>query len=114
MSKRNRTESTTTTDEPVVAVRPPGPLAPWRLTLSVAVAAATTGMPLVDAAATGEQLDLALGKSFGAALLTWIAVGGINRVLADTDRAGAGDDAAVHDTEPLGAPAGAPQDALSS
>ena len=59
----------------------PGPLAPWRLCLVVALAAVTTGMPLVNAAKTGVGLDMALLRSFGIAFLAWVALGRINRVL---------------------------------
>jgi hypothetical protein len=67
----------------------PGPLGPWRLSLSVAVAGLTTGLPLIHAAQTGVQLDLALLRSFGIAFLTWWLLGRINRVLiqAALDRA---------------------------
>ena len=65
--------------------RLPGPLAPWRLSLVVALAAATTGMPLLRAASTGAQLDVALLRSFGIAFLAWIALGKINKVLAQVE-----------------------------
>lgn len=63
--------------------RPPGPLAPWRLSIVVAVSAITTGQALLDAAQTGIQLDLALMRSFGVAFVLWIVLGKINRVLGD-------------------------------
>lgn len=78
MSKRSEV-----TDEVV----PSGPLGPWRLSLSIIVAAAFTGMPLSDAATTGDGLDLALLRSFGVAFLTWIAVGRVNRMLGQAELA---------------------------
>ena len=71
--------------EVVVLRRLPGPLAPWRLSLVVALAAATTGMPLLRAASSGEQLDYALLRSFGIAFLAWIALGKINKVLGQVE-----------------------------
>ena len=83
MGKRSKDEDVeTATDgghETVVAVA--GPLAPWRLVLVVALAAVTTGMPLMHAAQTGVGLDMALLRSFGIAFLAWVALGRINRVL---------------------------------
>lgn len=69
----------------VAVQRAPGPLAVWRLPMSVGVAAAFTGMPFVDAVTTGQHLDLALGRSFGAAFLVWIATGRVNNILADAE-----------------------------
>ncbi len=60
-----------------------GPLAPWRLSLSVAASIVFTGMPLVDAATTGIDVDTALLRSFGVAFLTWVALGALNRALID-------------------------------
>jgi hypothetical protein len=62
-------------------VASPGPLTRWRLLLAVGVSAVTTGSTLCSAVGTGEQLDLALLRSFGVWVLTWIAVGRIDRVL---------------------------------
>lgn len=59
----------------------PGPLAPWKLSIAVAVSAALTGMPLYDAAMTGVGIDMALIRSFGLAFGVWIAVGMANKVL---------------------------------
>jgi hypothetical protein len=69
------------------AHRPAGPLGPWKLSLSVVVAAACTGMPLTRAATSGVGLDMALARSFGAGFLTWIVVGSVNRVIASADAA---------------------------
>jgi len=79
MGKRSKADPAEAAAETVPVA--PGPLAPWRLALVVALAAATTGMPLLDAAKTGVGLDLALLRSFGIAFLGWIALGRINHVL---------------------------------
>ena len=82
MGKRSKSESESdaveTADEITV---PAGFLAQWRLVLVIAVAAVTTGSPLVSAASTGVGLDMALLRSFGIAFVTWIALGKINSVL---------------------------------
>ncbi|MGE0000369.1 MAG: hypothetical protein AB7L17_21855 [Ilumatobacteraceae bacterium] len=75
MSKRER------------AHRPAGPLGPWKLSLSVVVAAAFTGMPLTRAATSGVGLDMALARSFGAGFLTWVVVGSVNRIVANAEAA---------------------------
>lgn len=64
----------------------PGPIAPWRLSLAVACSGAFTGRALLDAASTGQHLDLALGRSFGAACLVWVAAGKVNRMFIDVER----------------------------
>ena len=64
----------------------PGPLAAWRLTLAVGCSGLLTGSALLDAASTGQHLDLALGRSFGAACLMWVAVGKVNRMFIDVER----------------------------
>jgi hypothetical protein len=98
MARQKHTQVTTLTS----ATQPsPGPLAVWRLPLSVGVAAACTGMPLLDALTTGQHLDLALGRSFGAAFFVWIATGRVNHILADAetrrvDRSDAPTDADEH------------------
>ena len=58
-----------------------GPLGPWRLALAITAAAVFTGLPLFDAATTGVGADMALLRSLGVALLTWVAVGALNRAL---------------------------------
>jgi hypothetical protein len=65
----------------------PGPLAPWRLSIAVAVSAAFTGLDLYDAAMTGVGVDMTLIRSFGVAFVVWIAVGFVNRVLRDAQAA---------------------------
>jgi hypothetical protein len=66
--------------------RLPGPIAKYRLLLAVAACAVMTGRPLLDAASSGQHLDLALGRSFAAAALVWVAAGRANRVLIDAER----------------------------
>ena len=65
----------------------PGPLAPWKLSIAVAVSAAFTGLDLYDSAMTGVGVDMALIRSFGVAFAVWIAVGFVNRVLRDAQAA---------------------------
>lgn len=74
--------SGTATGRPVAV---PGPLAPWRLSIVVGIAAMTTGEPLIAAAETGSGLDMALLRSFGIAFLAWVALGKINRTLAQAE-----------------------------
>jgi hypothetical protein len=70
------------------AARPdPGPLAPWRLSICVAVSAAFTGQALFDAAMTGVGIDGALLRSFGVAFGLWVAVGFVNRLLLQAQQA---------------------------
>ena len=71
--------------------RPPGPLAPWKLSISVAASAALTGMPLTDAAMSGIGIDMALLRSFGTAFFVWIAVGFVNKVLLQAEAKAATD-----------------------
>jgi hypothetical protein len=59
----------------------PGPLAPWRLVITVAATAVLTGQPLLGAVRTGESVDFALLRSFGVAALVWFSIGMVNRVL---------------------------------
>lgn len=59
----------------------PGPLAPWRLVITVAATAVLTGQRLLDAVRTGDSVDFALLRSFGVAALVWFSVGMVNRVL---------------------------------
>jgi hypothetical protein len=86
MGKRSKDADEASEVETITAL--PGPLAPWRLVLCVALAAVTTGMPLMAAARTGVGLDMALLRSFGIAFVAWVALGKINRVLgqAATDK----------------------------
>ena len=68
------------------ARRGPGPIGAWRLTLSVGSSALMTGRALLDSAMSGQHLDLALGRSFGAACVVWIASGTVNRIFVDLER----------------------------
>ncbi len=62
--------------------RKTGPVAPWRLSLSVALSAVLTGTKLLDALETdGANLDFALLRSFGVGFCAWFILGLINRVL---------------------------------
>ncbi len=60
---------------------PPGPLAPFRLLLTVSVSAVTTGLPLWNAWMSGYDVDIALGRSFAVAFVLWIVLGRISRML---------------------------------
>ncbi|MEX1107062.1 MAG: hypothetical protein WEB78_12760 [Ilumatobacteraceae bacterium] len=77
------------TDE-VISKKGLGPLGPWRLAIAIGTSAAFTGMPLVDAATTGVDIDMALLRSLGVAFLTWISVGALNKALFDIPPAAAG------------------------
>ena len=59
----------------------PGPLAPWRLVITVAATAVLTGQSLLGAVRTGYAVDFALLRSFGVAALVWFSIGMVNRVL---------------------------------
>jgi len=75
-----------------VAPPPPGPLAPWKLSIAIAASAALTGLALYDAAMTGVGVDMALLRSFGAAFFVWIAIGFVNKVLLQADAGALADD----------------------
>lgn len=84
-SSKGPKSSGQTADAGVVPVHIAGPIAAWRLSVSVVASAVATGMPLLDAATTGNHLDLALGRSFAAACVVWFAAGRVNRVLVDVE-----------------------------
>jgi len=63
-----------------------GPIGAWRLTLAVVTSGVLTGRALLDSAMSGQHLDLALGRSFGAACVIWIASGQVNRIFVDLER----------------------------
>jgi hypothetical protein len=65
-----------------------GPLGPWRLSIAVLVAVLTSGMTLYHAASTGVGMDMALGRSFAIAFVTWIVLGNINKMLAIAEARG--------------------------
>jgi hypothetical protein len=88
MGKKNKETLEDLERAAVGTLRPdPGPLAPWKLSIAVAVSAAFTGLALYDAAMTGIGVDMALLRSFGVAFGVWIAVGLVNRVLRDAQAA---------------------------
>lgn len=86
MSKRGESDTDESADSVEVA-RASGPLGPWRLSLSIVVAAVFTGMPLADAATSGTGVDSALVRSLVVAAFTWVALTCVNRVLADATAA---------------------------
>lgn len=59
----------------------PGPLAPWRLVITVVATVVLTGQRLLDALMSGIDTDFALLRSFGVAALIWFSIGMVNRVL---------------------------------
>ncbi|MGH9134082.1 MAG: hypothetical protein ACRDZZ_09110 [Ilumatobacteraceae bacterium] len=59
-----------------------GPLAPWRLVLVMLAVATTSGTPLLQSVRTGAGLDLALGRALVVAIVLWVLLGWIDRVLA--------------------------------
>jgi hypothetical protein len=65
-----------------------GPLGPWRLSIAVLVTALTSGSALFRSATTGVGVDMALGRSFGIAFVTWIVLGSINKMLATAEALG--------------------------
>ena len=70
------------------AVRPAsGPIGPWRLALVVLAVAGTSGAVLAQSVQTGVGLDLALGRALGVAVVLWILLGSIDRVLARAQHA---------------------------
>jgi hypothetical protein len=59
-----------------------GPIGPWRLALVMLAVASTSGAVLAQSVQTGVGLDLALGRALGVAVVLWILLGSIDRVLA--------------------------------
>lgn len=59
-----------------------GPLGPWRLALVMLAVVSTSGAVLAQAVQTGVGLDLALVRALGVAVVLWILLGSIDRVLA--------------------------------
>lgn len=59
-----------------------GPLAPYRLVMTIGFALAVAGMPLWDSIETGNGLDEAMLRIGGAGVLMWVLSGHINRILA--------------------------------
>lgn len=65
----------------------PGPLAPWRLSIAVAVSALLTGQTLFDSAMTGVGIDGALLRSLGVAVAVFVGLGIVNRLLVQAQEA---------------------------
>jgi hypothetical protein len=59
-----------------------GPLGPWRLVLVMLAVAGTSGAVLAQAVQTGVGLDNALARALGVAVVLWILLGSIDRMLA--------------------------------
>ena len=68
----------------IVVRRPrrPGPLGPYRFTITTAFAAVVTGAPLWRSLETGVGIDAALIRTGVASLLMWVLAGHVNRILA--------------------------------
>ncbi len=67
--------------EQAEGIKVPGPLAPWKLVITVVATAVLTGQQLLDATSSGVGVDFALLRSFAVAALVWFSVGMVNRVL---------------------------------
>lgn len=81
--------NTDTVDTPEfhLVVRHPnrrGPLAPYRFAITVVFAFAVSGAALWDATETGVGIDIALLRTAASALLAWIIVGRISKILASS------------------------------
>ncbi|HEX4982358.1 MAG TPA: hypothetical protein VFV63_11690 [Ilumatobacteraceae bacterium] len=64
-----------------------GPLGPWRLALVMLAVVSTSGAVLAQSVQTGDGLDLALGRALGVAIVLWILLGSIDRMLARAQHA---------------------------
>ena len=64
-----------------------GPLGPWRLALVMLAVAGTSGAVLAQSVQTGVGLDMALARALGVAVVLWILLGSIDRMLAHAPRA---------------------------
>ena len=64
-----------------------GPIGPWRLVLVMLAVVSTSGAVLAQSVQTGVGLDLALGRALGVAVVLWILLGSIDRVLARAQHA---------------------------
>jgi hypothetical protein len=76
-----------------------GPVGPWRLALVMLAVASTSGAALVQSAQTGVGLDHALGRALGVAVVLWILLGSIDRMLARAQLRHAEEIAALIDAE---------------
>ena len=65
---------------------PSGPLGPWRLALVVFAVATTSGAVLAQSVQTGVGVDLALGRALAVAVVLWILLGSIDRILGAPPR----------------------------
>lgn len=63
-----------------------GPIAPYRLVITVAFALAVAGMPLWDAANSTVGVDSALLHVAGAGLFAWIVLGRVSAILGSASR----------------------------
>ena len=80
MSRKDKADKP---DKAGKAGKPPsGPLGPWRLALVVFAVAATSGAVLTQSVQTGVGVDLALGRALAVAVVLWILLGSIDRMLA--------------------------------
>jgi hypothetical protein len=100
MSKK-QSKSKNTSKSKTSKVQIYGPLGPWRLSIAVLVAAIVSGMALYHAALSGVGVDMALGRSFGVAFVTWIVLGSINKMLGVAEALGpVTDESLAADQEP--------------
>jgi hypothetical protein len=77
MSRKDKADKVGKADKP-----PSGPLGPWRLVLVVFAVATTSGAVLAQSVQTGVGVDLALGRALAVAVVLWILLGSIDRILA--------------------------------
>jgi len=77
-----------------------GPIAPYRFVISVVFALALAGMPVWDAAETGEGIDAALLRAGGAALFAWVVLGRVNTILSSAVPGAPTDDQSDTDHSP--------------
>ena len=61
-----------------------GPLAPYRFAITVVFALVVSGGALWDATESGVGIDMALLRIAGSALLAWIIVGRVSKILASS------------------------------
>jgi len=78
-----------------------GPLGPWRLVIVMLAVAGTSGAVLAQSVQTGVGLDMALARALGVAVVLWILLGSIDRMLAHAHARHAADEhAALTATDP--------------
>jgi hypothetical protein len=71
-----------------------GPIGPWRLALVMLAVVSTSGAVVAQSVQTGVDIDLALGRALGVAVVLWILLGSIDRVLARAQHARHADESA--------------------